>query len=474
MIRTIADVAKDDERATLLAFGMSILALCVFSALFATSHPSMLRLLSLGYLAGTAGVGFWLYLTNPPLYVGFTWWIWFISPFVRRIIDYSIGSFTPPKMAVVLLAPYVVTGFAIFDLPRFGKLLRKRRYAPFLFCFIGICYALLVGLPKSGAFRVIIALIEWMCPLLLAFHILARPNLYPKFRRIFRSVFAAAVLVLGAYGVYQFFMAPPWDVMWMNGSGMLSVGVPEPMRIRVFGMLDSPGPYAMVMMTGLILLFDGRGIISKLAIIPGYLGFLLALVRGSWGGWVVAVGYSLLRARGAKRGRLLLALGLTLAVLIPVAMSSEIGTRTGARMESFTNLEEDGSLQARQHMYQTATVEALLNPIGEGIGTNGFDSGYVTILYQFGWIGSLFYLGGLFMMIKHVVFNSTSDEKKFETLCVGITLAYTALMFLGVQVKGVNGSMFWTIMSLAVASRLYQERSNAVESASDPSLAAAQ
>ncbi len=470
MIRTLAEVAKDDERATLLALGMIILALCAYSVLFATSHPSLLRLLSLGYLVGTAGVGFWLYLTNPPLYIGFTWWIWFVSPFVRRVIDYSIGAFTPPGMAFALLAPYAVTCLSIFDLPRFGKRLFKRRYAPIMLCLLGVGYGFLVGLPKSGGFQALKALLGWLCPLLLGFHILARPGLYPKFRTIFRTVFAGGVLVLGAYGVFQFFVAPPWDTLWMEGSGMLSVGIPEPMKIRVFGPLDSPGPYAMVLMAGLILLFDGRGVLPKLAAIPGYLGFLLALVRGAWGGWVLAFGYSVLRSRGASRRRLVLALAVVLAVLVPLATTSQIGNRTGDRFESFSNLEDDGSLQARQHMYRTATIDALLNPIGEGLGSTRFDSGLVTIIYQFGWLGSLLYLSGLFMLGKMIVFGGPASEEKFVSLCAGVAVAYFALMLMGPQVVEIKGCILWSFSSLVLASRLHQERLDAVKATSGPSM----
>lgn len=470
MIRTLADVAKDDDRATHLALGIIIIALCVYSVLFATSHPSMLRLLSLGYLVGSTGVGFWLYLTNPPLYVGFAWWIWFVSPFVRRIIDYSIGSFTPPSMAFALLAPYAVTVLSIFDLPRFGKRLLKRSYAPILLCLLGIIYGFLVGLPKSGGFAAFKALLEWLCPLLLGFHILARPDLYPKFRHIFQTVFAAGVLVLGGYGIFQFFAAPPWDTLWMEGSGMLSVGLPEPMQIRVFGLLDSPGPYAMVMMAGLVLLFDARGLLAKLAAVPGYLGFLLSLVRGAWGGWVLAFGYSLLRSRGASRRRLVLALALVLAILVPLATTGEIGNRTEDRFETFSNLEEDGSLQDRQYMYQTATIEALLNPIGEGLGSTRFDSGFVTVIYQLGWLGSLLYLLGLFKLMKMIVLGGPNSEEKFVSLSAGIAVAYFTLMLMGPQTVEVKGCIFWAFSSLVIASRLYRKRDQAAASTPDSSV----
>lgn len=454
MIRTLADVARDDSRAFLLAVGMVILALCLYAVLFATSHPSLLRLLTLAYLAGTAGVGFWLYITNPALYLGYVWWIWFISPFIRRVIDYSIGAFTPPSMAFVLLAPYVVTGLTVFDLARFGSVFNQRRYFPFLACLLAIFYGFLVGIPRFGFAGSAIGLLNWACPVLLAFFILVRAPAYPKLRRAFRSAFAGGVLFLGAYGVFQFFTAPPWDTLWMTASRMTSIGKPEPMLIRVFGPMDSPGPYAMTLMTGLVLLFDGRGLLARLAVVPGYMGFLLALVRGAWGGWVVAFGYSILRAKGASRGRLAIAAVLVMAVIVPLSMTGEVGDVAGERMASFTSLQDDGSLQARRHMYSTVTIGALLSPLGQGLAAKTFDSGFVTLIYQLGWLGSGLYLYGLFTLMHRVVLQHRPTDDRFATLCAGIAVSFFLLMLMGPQVTEIKGCIFWSCIALVLASRV--------------------
>ncbi|MFW5698984.1 MAG: hypothetical protein ACOCYN_03940, partial [Planctomycetota bacterium] len=42
---------------------------------------------------------------------------------------------------------------------------------------------------------------------------------------------------VATYGWFQFLFAPPWDTMWMRSSGMMSIGRPEPMQIRVFATL---------------------------------------------------------------------------------------------------------------------------------------------------------------------------------------------------------------------------------------------
>ncbi|PEN09247.1 hypothetical protein CRI93_00520 [Longimonas halophila] len=469
MIRTLADIARDPKRSPLLAGGIILIAFGMYGMLFLSAHPSALRLLSLSYMGVSVVVGAWLYISSPALYLGFIWWLWFLSPFVRRIIDYHLGFFTPPSGAFSLLAPYAATLVILIDLPRYGRMLTRRLGVPLLICFMAVLYGYLVGMTKVEPFRATTVLLDWICPLLMALFILARWRQYPRLRSVFRTAFTWGVLIIGSYGVYQFFAAPPWDVLWMEGSRMLSAGKPEPLGIRVFSMLDSPGPFAMIMMAGLILLFDSKGPVGRVAAIPGYLAFLLSLVRGAWGGWVLALSYSLLRLQNASRGRVFAMLALVACLTIPLALSGDIGDRTGARMETFSNLEEDGSLQERQHMYGYMLTQLLFNPIGQGMGARTFDSDFVTIIYQLGWVGGFAYLGAL-ITILITVLRDTPPSDRFAILVSGIALAYFALMLMGPQVVGAKGCLFWSCIAFAVTSRQYHSEHDSDEEEHNTSL----
>lgn len=456
MIRTLTDISRDPKRSLFLAGGVVLIAFGMYGMLFLSAHPSALRLLSLAYMGVSVLVGAWLYISSPALYLGFIWWLWFLSPFVRRIIDYHLGFFTPPSGAFSLLAPYAATLVILIDIPRFGRVLTRRMGMPLLICFMAVLYGYLVGMTKIDPFRATVVFLDWVCPLLMAMFVLVRWHQYPRLRSVFRSTFTWGVAVMGTYGLYQFFVAPPWDVLWMEGSRMISLGKPEPFELRVFSTLNSPGPFAMVLMSGLILLFDGKGLIGRLAPIPGYLAFLVSLVRGAWGGWVLALSFSILRLRNASRGRVIAMLVLVAAVTVPLIMSGEIGEQAGERMETFGNLESDGSLQARQHMYSTMLLELLFSPIGEGLGARTFDSGFVTIVYLLGWLGGFFYLSGLVTMMIRVVRDTPSFDR-FATLTVGVALSFFALLLMGTQVGGVNGCVFWSCIAFAVASRRYHD-----------------
>src|ERR1700689_1401054 len=83
-----------------LAIGglVAVSAICLLAGTGAT-----LRIL---YPTMALVVGVFLIFTSKPTYTSFTWWLWFLSPFLRRLIDYHSGWVDPSP---VLLAPLLVT-----------------------------------------------------------------------------------------------------------------------------------------------------------------------------------------------------------------------------------------------------------------------------------------------------------------------------------------------------------------------------
>lgn len=450
-ISTLFDTSKDPKRATLLAIGIVILNLCLLVGLMMSPSIHVVRLVNLFYVALSAGVGFWLYISNPPLYLGFVWWMWFLTPFIRRLVDYQFDSFTHPKEALILLAPYVVTSLAAFTLIRYGKLLLKREGAPFLMALLGVLYAFLVGVVKNGAFRASMGLLEWLIPIFIGFHVYALWRQYPVHRRVIRSTFVFGGFVLGTYGVLQFFVLPPWDAFWMVGSGMNSIGPPIPLELRVFSTLDAPGAFASLIIPSLLLVFDSRSMLGKMSIVPVFISFLLTFVRSAWGGWVIGMFFIAWQSTGRLRLRLIAVTTIAALIIVPITLTGSMADRTTERVETFANLSEDGSLIERQEMYQTYTIEALLNPLGAGLGSIAFDSGFVTILWQAGWVGSFFFLGGLLWLTWKVI-RPSSITDPFLVILSSVVMSYLFLMAFG-QAFGVLGCVLWSFMGLILAGR---------------------
>ena len=468
-LQTLFDTARDDRRASLLAGGVILISLCGFALLFQSQHEELLRLLNLAYLGLTVTIGFWLYLSNPALYLGFAWWVWFLSPFVRRLIDYQIGTFTPPNQAFVLLAPFVVSGIALFDLPRFGRELRHPFFAPIALCFIAVAYGFLVGLPTVGGFPATVALLSWLCPLLLSFHVMAHWRQYPRYRRVVRATFIGGTLVMGVYGLIQFFVLPPWDALWMERSGMHSIGRAEPMEVRVFSTLSAPGPFATILWAGLLLVFDARSTLGTLSAVPGYIAFLLSLVRSAWGGWMVGMSALVWRFPGRLRTRLVAIMVVLGILIVPIAITGEIAETTGARLESFSSLQDDHSLTERQTMYQQVTGEVLFNPIGMGIGSALYDSGFVTILWQLGWFGGALYLGGLLWLLYNAVFLARpAPNDQFALIVMAVAIGYFTMLLFGREMIEETGAVLWSFLALVLAAHRHHQHQQATEAALSP------
>lgn len=447
-----------------LTLGIMLLCSCAVASLYWTNNAELLIFL---FPFLSIVVGGLLYFARPALYMGFMFWIWFVTPFMRRIVDYQLNQFTAVNM--IMLTPFLVSALTVFTFLRFGLLLRKRMYLPFLLTFTGVMYGYGIGIMKTGFFGATFNLIEWIVPLLVGFHLLIFWKEYPEHKRVIKSTFTMGIIVTGFYGILQFIAPAPWDVFWMESSGMTSIGHPEPFRVRVFSMLNAPGPFAMILMAGLMLLFDGKGMMSKVALVPGYASFLLATVRGAWGGWLLALLFVITKMTGQMRTRLigLLVFGAIMMVPLQIMSPSDSLGRVEDRMGTFSNLEEDGSFNARMHMYQDRSINFLKNPVGEGLGfigggsrneegsTRNLDSGILALFVSLGWLGTALYLGGIGVMVYDIMHKRKWGQDQFVIIVTGVALSFLALMVMANQVLAIKGIILWVFLSFGLGSRIY-------------------
>jgi hypothetical protein len=229
---------KRSAQAWIVIAGFILLtATCYFGG-----AASLLRLV---FPASSLLVAVFLYLRHPILYIGFTWWIWFLTPFLTRLVDYRIG-WDPTRQ--MLLAPYLVVFVTITTFIKYLPGAVRQGGLPFVLGFIGVIYGFLVGLIFNQPVPVIRGLLDWLSPILFAFHLFINWRDYPSYRQHIQRVFVWCVLITGAYGIYQFVVAPEWDKFWLIESKMFtSSGNPEPFGMRVWSTLHSTGPFGSVM-----------------------------------------------------------------------------------------------------------------------------------------------------------------------------------------------------------------------------------
>jgi hypothetical protein len=437
-------------------------------------HASLLKLV---YPAAMMGVGLWLYASRPTLYFGFTIWMWITIPFIRRIVEYQSGF---DGANLIMVTPLAVTLLSVITVFKNGALLKKAEFAPYWLASVGIIYGYLVGLPKTTPLAATLSLLEWLLPIVLAFHLHVHWRSYRQHRSVFRSVFRWGILILGVYGVAQFVFPMPWDQYWMTASGMNSIGDPEPFEVRVFSMLNSPGPFAVFMMTGLLIIFFDNHLISRLALGPGMAAFLLSLVRSAWGGLVVAIGYMALRTSGALKRQLVYTIAVVVVLVAPFLTVGPIANEISARVETMTSIGTDNSFRARASFFIIAARWVASDPIGAGLGSTGtsaklrggsatFDSGLLAIPYSLGWFGGLMYLTALFLSFRSVLSTTEKNSDPFGVACSSVAFAILFQLIFSNILLGFQGILFWSCASLAIASSRYHQQSKESPSESPPS-----
>jgi len=446
--RRLDAIAGDPQRSAALTGSFVAFTLVVFGLLIWSGQTNLLGTV---YFLASLFIGAWLYATASPLYLGFVLWLWFVTSFVRRVIDYHTGAYTPPSRSLVLLTPFAVTLLTLLDVTQFGRRLIHRRNLPFLFCLLGLLYGYIVGFAKVGFFGATMGLVKWLPPILTGFYVLTRWQTYGRYRQVLENTLTWGVLVLGAYGMLQYFLVPSWDAFWMYNADMHSIGQPYPYRVRVFSLLDSPGPFAITLGTGLIMLFASKGVLPILAAVPGYIGFLLSRVRGAWIGWIVSLSVIVFLTKGRLRIRLLATMVAIIVLTTPLAIQGPIAQETAQRVQTLENVQQDGSFRARMALYRAVPIRLATNPIGWGIGSRSMDSGILTLFWNLGWPGGFLYLAGVALMVRNIFRKPTFFGKIVGGVAAGYLIQFFAGSQLAVQVTGV---LFWSLTGLAVASKV--------------------
>ena len=444
---------------------LCIMAFAASSALSALAGPAWL--VPLAFPALALATALYLYLVAPASYLAFTWWIWLLTPAVRRMVDLHLGwnSISP-----IMLAPYLVTAVAAAGLLRHLGELSNSHLIALAFTVAGVAYAYVIGIGSVGPTAATFGVLTWILPILFGFYLAATWRRYALWRETLRATFAYGLIVLGAYGVLQFALLPPWDAYWMTHAGMSSIGQPLPFKVRVFSTLNAPGVFAAFVMAALLIGSAGRGSAKTAVAQPVvWLAFLLAQVRSAWLGY--GLGLCLVMSRlPLNRGARLVLLGGVLALaVLPLLQLDAVEQVIATRFSSLAAGVADHSLQERMQLYARFFNVAASNIPGGGIGStnlatklsnNGalgslgtIDSGILELLYAFGWPGTLLYGGGIALALLAAMGSWYRSADKFALAAVSVALALLAQMVFFNTLVGTVGMIFWTMTGMVLASQ---------------------
>jgi hypothetical protein len=393
-------------------------------------------------------LSFFLFHRYPIFFNSFVWWLFFLSPLIRRIVDYK-SVFTNPSP--VLLAPILAV---LVILPSFIKCFPKAGRdgtVPFAVAASGITYGLLIGyLNHVPLNKLIIGTLGWMAPVLYGFFISINWRRYPEFYKNFQRTLLWGILIMGIYGVYQYLVLPEWDRLWLINAEFTVAGNPSPREIRVWSTMNSGEPFSAVMAAGLILILDCRGTLFTGSAIAGYVTFMLTLVRSGWVGWLG--GMFILFATSKPKFQMRLTISaITLACLvIPIAIANSFFDVISARFSTLSDLENDNSATVRQGAYQDLD-NAFGNFLGDGISDSRMDSSIFSLLSELGWTGGILYSFGLIGLLilcwKALKVYSASSSRLL------IAAAFTSIIRIPVNttLTNVSGMMLWACLAFVLA-----------------------
>jgi O-Antigen ligase len=438
-------------------YGALLVVIAVPVLCIAGNQAGLLRIV---FPALSLAVGAFLFMRSKPHYVGLVFCLWFATPFLGRMADFQSG-WVPSN--AVLLAPYITAGLSGITLMSSLKRLGERGSLPYVCALIAILYGLIIGLVRYPLFNVLQALLNWIVPVIFGFFIYEHRALYPQFRKAIEKSFLFGILVMGAYGIYQFFELPDWDRTWLLNVEVQSFGAVEAMGVRVFSTMNAPAIFAAVTMCGLLILLNLKGRLRIVSAACGFVALMLTISRASWLSLVAGAIFLIARLEMRQRARLAIAVAACALVILALYQIPPIGELIGQRIESFSAPSQDVSYSSRIDGHQQALRALAQEPFGEGLGstdTDHFtegddsiigphDSTLLEFLYSLGWIGTLIYGLGLGSLAVQLL--RTGREDPFVLSSNAIIIGFAAQSLLNSVMIGVLGFMVWTFASMSLA-----------------------
>ncbi|MCV0383308.1 MAG: hypothetical protein K5799_07585 [Erythrobacter sp.] len=437
------------------------LPLAFFGSMFVLGLTPIGGLLNIVFTPAAAAIALLFIYQRPTAYLAFTMWVWMLTPLYRRMADFQTSY---NETSLVLLAPLVVTLLCCLPILRNLRSGRHVAIAGLWGLLAVILYGFFSGAVQNGLFAALLGALNWALPILFAIHIMLCPeDAQEKGRQLMLSLVWGGG-VLGLYGVYQYFLLPVWDAAWMRDSNLLSIGSPLPRMVRVFGTLNSPGPYAQFVSAAVLVALATRSKIRTPSLLLSVLGLMLSLVRAAWASTFIGFVALLYWSDVRQKTRFAVAGAGALVVLTPLLAFSPLGDTIGDRASTISDYSSDYSYLERLDLYQRFTATAFNSLAGVGIGgvgvvsarlsgqdmdvvdaTTTIDSGVLEIFYTFGLSGAMFL--GLLVILYVRAWPDKND--RFAVASMTVALSCAPLLFAGNPLIGASGMLVYPFLAIA-------------------------
>ena len=443
-----------------------VTGLLLILTLLASPRPNLLNYL-IPVLAVVAG---WMILeASPTQYFIFTFWLWFLIPMLRRMVD--ARSFSSVE-GTILLSSYFASCVPLYHLVWSRRKIFDRYSAPLVLMSMAVLYGTLYGLTRYSLLKCGQSVLTWLAPLTFAFFIYQHRHRSNEFFEVFETTMVWGTLVMGAYGVIQYFLLPKWDSLWMINLDNVTFGKPYPLELRVFSTMNAPQLLGVYLAIGLLISLQSAMRIRVLAVPFGVVSLIFTQARSTW--ICFLVGFLFVVLKGSLRLRLQV-LGVAIVALIAIAIATQnptVSENISKRFDTLSDVGSDDSFLSRADGH-VALFEALLDvPFGLGFGgvqagtpaskedaliKNGkgvmqADSTIAGILDPFGMPGGVLAVISSFFLLRNVFEVKGPAGSPAGTLKV-LTLAFFAIMPLDNVLCGPSGFLCWAVIGLVCATR---------------------
>ncbi len=427
------------------------LALAVGLLMFTPLARGVIVLAPLGALV----LAFRLIRRDRAAYIELLCWSYIACSFVRRVVDYRSGVNESVLLAtplLVLLAPLV------FLLTRWRRVM-TRDSAPFGYVLLALLYGTLLACLGFQVSGLVAELPIWLLPLALGLYLFVEREGVDQFYAGFERAMVAGTLFAGVYGLVQYFLMPAWDASWMVQTEMVTIGLPEPLEVRVFSTLNAPQVLAAFLMVGILVAYRSRLVYRWPAVGAGFMSLALSSARAAWIALVVGILYLVVRSSMRDRVRTLTFVGACTALIFVSMLIPAVNDTLSSRFESLSGGAQDNSAADRTETYDMLLNQLSVQPFGNGLGVdNGMgmsdakhDSSIVNMLFSLGVFGSVMFVLGFGTISKRILLARPARYAPYLLTLQAVVIALLAETPLDNILSGPVAFLTWSSLGLGLA-----------------------
>jgi hypothetical protein len=415
------------------------------------------RFLIYAFPVGALLLSIYLVRKNKAAYVGFVCWLYILTPFVRRVVDYKAGS---PE-TTLMLTPFLA-GLAclIVLLPRWAEALNGRSSA-MIYVLGAIFYGGITTLLQLHFADFLQGMTLWLAPLFFGIFIYLERQHVRELYSGFERAMVGGTLVAGGYGIAQYISPSSWDSVWMEVNHLISIGPAEPMNVRVFSTMNAPQVLGAFLVVGILMAIRSASKLKFAAIPLGVISLVLSMSRSAWVAMLAGITYLCFRLPSRERTKLIVVAAICAFLLMGLTQVPAMHEAFSTRFSSFTDVKHDESANDRAETYASVVQSLSRSPFGLGIGVEGqgnasvsdaeHDSTIVNMLLSLGVLGSSVFTFGLAALFVKIVFARKKSDDAGLTALQAAVIALMAEAALNNVLTGPVAFLTWSAIGLGYA-----------------------